>query len=114
MAIKVNCALRILAASAGLAASPVAAQPVTRQCEYKGEGKLGPLEVAFDEAAHWVRVTAPDGQVWHYQDGVTGRISPPTTTDDLGAVEQFVELRADRGEVGFRWPDDRLTGHLAS
>ena len=33
--------------------------------------------------------------------------------DDPGPVEQFVTLRAGRVEVGFRWPDDGSTGHLA-
>jgi hypothetical protein len=102
-----------LAALAALVTSSLAAQPVTRQCEYKGEGKLGPLVVAFDEEARSVRVTSRDGQVWRYQDGATGRISSPSATDDLGPVEQFVKLRAGRVEVGFRWPDDGMTGHLA-
>jgi hypothetical protein len=109
----VICSRLVLAALAGVAASPLAAQPVTRQCEYKGEGKLGPLLVAFDEAAHLVSVTGRDGQVWRYQDGVTGRLGPSPAADDIGPVEQFVKLRAGRVEVGFRWPDDGMTGHLA-
>ena len=103
-------------ACAGLAVlvtAPVAAQPITRECDYKGDGKLGPLIVAFDEAARSVSVTSRDGQVWRYRDGVTGRISPPSSADDLGPVEQFVKLRAGEVEVGFRWPDDGTTGHLA-
>jgi hypothetical protein len=102
----------ILAACAALVASPVAAESVTRQCEYKGEGNLGPLVVAYDESARLVRVTTSDGRIWRYQDGATGRLGPPAA-DDPGPVEQFVTLRAGRVEVGFRWPDDGSTGHLA-
>jgi hypothetical protein len=104
----------ILAASAALLASPVAASSVTRQCDYKGEGKLGPLVVAYDESARLVRVTTSDGRMWRYQDGATGRLGPAVSSaDDPGPVEQFVTLRAGRVEVGFRWPDDGTTGHLA-
>jgi hypothetical protein len=104
----------ILAAFAALIASPVAAGPVTRQCEYKGEGKLGPLVVDYDETARMVRVTTSDGRIWRYQDGATGRLGPAIpAADDPGPVEQFVTLRAGRVEVGFRWPDDGSTGHLA-
>jgi hypothetical protein len=103
-----------LAALAALVASPVAAQPVTRQCDYKGEGKLGPLLVAYDETARLVRVTTSDGRMWRYQDGATGRLGPVVASaDDPGPVEQFVTLKAGRVEVGFRWPDDGSTGHLA-
>jgi len=91
-----------------------AAGVVTRQCEYKGEGKLGPLTVAYDEAARLVKVTTSDGRIWRYQDGATGRLGPAlAAADDPGPVEQFVTLRAGRVEVGFRWPDDGTTGHLA-
>ena len=105
------------AALAGLIASSteaVAAGPVTRQCDYKGEGKLGPLVVAYDESARLVRVKTPDGRIWRYQDGATGRLGPSiAAADDPGPVEQFVIRRAGRVEVGFRWPDDGSTGHLA-
>ena len=96
-----------------LLATPVAAHPVTRSCDYSGMGKLGPLTVAFDAAARSVRVTTQDGRVYRYQDGVTGRIASASSDDDLGPVQQFVTLRPDRVEVGFRWPDDGSTGHLA-
>ena len=69
----------LLAAFAALIASALpalAAGPVTRQCDYKGEGKLGPLLVAYDESARLVRVTTPDGRIWRYQDGATGRLGP--------------------------------------
>jgi hypothetical protein len=113
MTAKANCWLAALAAHACVGTSPLAAAPVIRQCDYKGEGKLGPLIVAFDEAALSVSVTGRDGRVWRYRNGVTGRIGPPSAEDDLGPVEQFVKLRAGRVEVGFRWPDDGMTGHLA-
>jgi hypothetical protein len=88
--------------------------PVTRQCDYKGEGKLGPLVVAYDETARLVRVTTSDGRIWRYQDGATGRLGPiVAAADDPGPVEQFVTIKAGRVEVGFRWPDDGSTGHLA-
>ena len=109
-----NCSCLALAAiTAALLTSPLAAQPISRSCDYKGEGKLGPLQVAYDEASRSVTVTTHDGQIWRYRDGVTGRISPSTVKDDLGPVEQFVKLGPDRVEVGFRWPDDGSTGHLA-
>jgi hypothetical protein len=108
-----NGALLALAAVAAITATPLAAQPLSRSCDYKGEGKLGPLIVDFDEAARSVRVTTHDGEVWRYQDGVTGPISPPNVKDDLGPVEQFVRLSPHRVEVGFRWPDDGSTGHLS-
>jgi hypothetical protein len=98
------------------ASSAVAAPggPVTRQCEYKGEGKLGPLVVAYDETARLVRVTTSDGRIWRYQDGATGRLGPSiAAADDPGPVEQFVTNKGGRVEVGFRWPDDGSTGHLA-
>ena len=79
----------------------------------KGEGKLGPLTVVFDETALWVSVKSRDGQIWRYQDGVTGRIGASSGADDLGPVEQFVKLRAGKVEVGFKWLDDGSTGHLA-
>jgi hypothetical protein len=107
----------LLAAFAALIASPLhalAAGPVTRQCDYKGEGKLGPLLVVYDETARLVRVTTSDGRIWRYQDGATGRLGPTlAAADDPGPVEQFVTQRAGRVEVGFRWPDDGTTGHLA-
>ena len=102
-----------IAALVALATTPLAAQPITRQCEYKGEGKLGPLTVVFDEAALSVRVISRDGQSWRYQNGVTGPLSPQTAADDIGPVEQFVKLRAGQVEVGFKWLDDGSTGHLA-
>jgi hypothetical protein len=107
------CRVLALAALSCAAAAPLAAAPMTRQCEYKGEGKLGPLIVVFDETALSVSVTSRDGQVWRYQDGVTGRIGASTGADDLGPVEQFVKLRAGKVEVGFKWLDDGSTGHLA-
>jgi hypothetical protein len=107
----------ILVAFAALLASSavaVAGGPVTRQCEYKGEGNLGLLVVDYDESARLVRVTTSDGRIWRYQDGATGRLGPAiAAADDPGPVEQFVNVRAGRVEVGFRWPDDGSTGHLA-
>lgn len=94
-----------------LIAAPAAAQPLTRSCEYNGAGRLGPLTIAFDEAARLVRVTTKDGRIYRYQNGVTGPIG--ATDDDLGAVEQFVNLKPGRVEVGFRWLDDGSTGHMA-
>ena len=106
-----------LAAFAALIASAPpsqAAGPVTRQCDYKGAGKMGPLVVAYDESARLVRVSTPDGRVWRYQDGATGRLGPTISPDDdPGPVEQFVIERAGRVEVGFRWPDDGTMGHMA-
>ena len=93
-------------------ATPVAAEPLSRSCDYKGDGKLGPLRIDYDETARSVQVTTQDGRVYRYQDGVTGRIGP-AAVDDVGPVEQFVNLRPGRVEVGFRWLDDGSTGHLA-
>lgn len=109
-----NCTCLAVAAIAALVATPLAAQPITRTCAYKGQGKLGPLTIAFDEAAHSVRVTTQDGRTYHYQDGVTDEIGSPNE-DDLGPVEQFVKVlpNDDEVEVGFRWVDDGSTGHLA-
>ena len=106
----------ILAAFTALLASAATANAggsVTRQCDYRGEGKLGPLVVAYDAVAHRVRVTSGDGRLWLYEDGAIGRLGPAITADDPGAVQQFVVERAGRVEVGFRWPDDGSTGHLA-
>jgi hypothetical protein len=107
----------VLAVFAMLIASGATANAggtVTRQCDYRGEGKLGPLLVAYDEAAHRVRVTAADGRLWLYQDGAIGRLGPAiAAADDPGPVQQFVIERAGQVEVGFRWPDDGTTGHLA-
>jgi hypothetical protein len=108
-----NCSCLALAAIAALLTTPLAAQPVSRLCDYKGEGKFGPLQVAFDEASRSVTVTTHDGQIWQYQDGATGPINRSSAKDDLGPVEQFVKLGPDRVEVGFRWPDDGSTGHLS-
>jgi hypothetical protein len=58
-------------------------------------------------------VTSADGRLWLYQDGATGRLGPAIAADDPGPVQQFVIERAGRVEVGFRWPDDGSTGHLA-
>ena len=75
-----------------------AAGPVTRQCDYKGEGKLGPLTVAYDETARLVRVTTTDGRIWRYQDGATGRLGPTiAAADDPGPVEQFVTNKGRPG-----------------
>ena len=108
-----NCTRLALAALAALLTTPLAAQPITRSCDYKGDGKLGPLIIAFDEVARSVRVTTQDGRIYSYKDGVTGRISLPSSEDDLGPVEQFVKFLPDQVEVGFRWLDDGSTGHLA-
>jgi hypothetical protein len=85
---------------------------LTRSCDYKGDGKLGPLMIDYDETARSVQVTTQDGRVYRYTNGVTGRIGP-SAADDVGPVEQFVNLRPGRVEVGFRWLDDGSTGHLA-
>src|SRR6204780_4691350 len=107
-------ALVALAALIASKAPGWAAGPVTRQCDYRGEGKLGPLVVAYDASAHLVRVTAADGRLWLYQNGATGRLGPAiAAADDPGPVQQFVIERAGQVEVGFRWPDDGTTGHLA-
>jgi hypothetical protein len=108
-----NCTPLAIAALAAFLATPLAAQPISRNCAYKGDGKLGPLKIDFDEAARSVRVTTQDGRTYRYQDGVTGRISPASNQDDLGPVEQFVKFLPDEVEVGFRWIDDGSTGHLA-
>ncbi len=100
-------------ASFAVLASPAAAEAVSRSCDYKGDGKLGPLTIDFDATQRTVRVTTKDGHVYHYRDGVTGRISAAAEEDDMGPVEQFVTLKNDRVEVGFRWLDDGSTGHLA-
>src|SRR3974390_220984 len=92
---------------------PLAAQPITRSCDYKGDGKLGPLTIDFDAAALSVRVTTRDGKTYRYQDGVTGEIGPASNHDDIGPVEQFVKFLPEEVEVGFRWIDDGSTGHLA-
>ena len=102
-----------LAALCALLASPVAAATVTRSCDYKGDGKLGPLTIDFDEDRALVRVTTRDGREFRYQDRVTGPIAPVAEDDDVGPVEQFVTVRPGRVEVGFRWLDDGSTGHLA-
>lgn len=101
------------AALAALLTTPLPAQTLSRQCDYKGEGKLGPLQIDFDETSRSVTVKTHDGQVWKYRDGVTGRIAPPAARDDLGPVQQFVKVTPDRVEVGFRWPDDGTMGHMA-
>lgn len=108
-----NCNPLALAALAALLTTPLAAQPITRSCAYKGDGKLGPLTIDFDETARSVRVTTQDGRIYRYQDGVTGRLGPATNQDDLGPVEQFVKFLPEEVEVGFRWIDDGSTGHLA-
>jgi hypothetical protein len=108
-----NCTPLAIAAFAALLTTPLAAQTITRSCAYKGDGKLGPLTIAFDESARSVRVTTKDGRSYLYQDGVTGRISSSSSEDDLGPVEQFVKFLPDEVEVGFRWIDDGSTGHLA-
>jgi hypothetical protein len=98
-------------AFAVLLGAPLAAEPLSRSCDYKGEGKLGPLQVDFDAAARSVTVKTHDGQVWKYRDGVLGRIA--AVKDDPGPVQQFVKVWPDRVEVGFRWPDDNSMGHMA-
>jgi len=102
-----------LAVYVSLLATPLAAQTISRSCDYKGDGKLGPLKIEFDETIRSLTVTSRDGKVWKYRDGVTGRIAQSAVKDDVGPVEQFVKLTPDRVEVGFRWPDDGMTGHLA-
>jgi hypothetical protein len=107
-------ALTALTALTAFTTPVLAAGEVTRQCDYKGEGKLGPLIVAYDGGAHTVRVTSADGRLWLYQDGAIGRLGPAiAAADDPGPVQQFVIEREGRVEVGFRWPDDGTTGHLA-
>src|SRR5246127_3204305 len=97
--------LLLAAFTALIASAPPASAgpPVTRQCDYKGEGNLGPLLVAYDESARLVTVTTSDGRIWRYQDGATGRLGPTlAAADDPGPVEQFVTLRA--GRVGAAFP----------
>ena len=106
-------ALVLFAALIASATTASAAGPVTRQCDYQGEGKLGPLVVAYDASARQVKVTSADGRLWLYQNGAIGRLGPTITSDDPGPVQQFVIERAGRVEVGFRWPDDGTTGHMA-
>ena len=109
-----NCTPLALASLAALlTAAPLAAQPITRSCDYKGDGKLGPLTIDFDAAARSVQVTTHDGRTYRYQDGVTGEIGPASNHDDIGPVEQFVKFLPEEVEVGFRWIDDGSTGHLA-
>jgi hypothetical protein len=105
--------LVVFAALIASAVTAEAAGPVTRECDYRGEGKLGPLVVAYDASARQVKVTSADGRLWLYQNGATGRLGPVITADDPGPVQQFVIERAGQVEVGFRWPDDGTTGHMA-
>lgn len=99
--------------AAFLFTTPLLAHPLSRSCDYKGEGKLGPLLVDFDAASRSVTVKTHDGQIWRYRDGVLGRIAPNSVKDDPGPVQQFVKVWPDRVEVGFRWPDDNSMGHMA-
>ena len=92
-----NCIPLALAALAALLTTPLAAQPITRSCDYKGDGKLGPLTIAFDEAARSVRVTTHDGRIYRYQDGVTGRISPPSNRGRPRAGRAIRQIPAGRG-----------------
>ncbi len=105
--------LAVFAALLASATTANAAGTVTRQCDYQGEGKLGPLIVAYDASARQVKVTSADGRLWLYQNGAIGRLGPVITADDPGPVQQFVIERAGQVEVGFRWPDDGTTGHMA-
>jgi hypothetical protein len=106
-------AVAVFAALIASAATAKEGGPVTRECDYRGEGKLGPLVVAYDASARQVKVTSADGRLWLYQNGATGRLGPVITADDPGPVQQFVIERAGQVEVGFRWPDDGTTGHMA-
>ena len=111
---RVSLALVIFAALIASATAANAAGPVTRQCDYRGEGKLGPLIVAYDASARRVKLTSADGRLWLYQNGAIGRLGPAlAAADDPGPVQQFVIERAGQVEVGFRWPDDGTTGHMA-
>ena len=71
-----------------LLATSVVAEPLTRSCDYKGDGKLGPLTIDFDESARSVRVTTQDGRVYRYQNGVTGRISPASAGFSLCGIQE--------------------------
>ena len=106
-----NCSGLAAAFALFFVASPLAAAPVSGSCDYKGDGKLGPLQVDFDAGTRSVTVKTRDGQVWKYRDGVLGRIA--SVKDDPGPVQQFVKVWPDRVEVGFRWPDDNTMGHMA-
>ncbi len=113
MSSRMNRSALFVAFVALIAASPLAAHPLSRSCDYKGGGKLGPLQVDFDATSRSVKVRTHDGQIWEYRDGVLGRIAPNSVQDDPGPVQQFVKISPDRVEVGFRWPDDNSMGHMA-
>jgi len=111
---RVRLALAVFAALIASAATAKASGTVTRQCDYRGEGKLGPLVVAYDASQRLVKVTSADGRLGLYQNGAIGRLGPAlAAADDPGPVQQFVIERDGQVEVGFRWPDDGTTGHLA-
>ena len=99
----------LLAASLLLAA-PALAEPVTRNCDF---APLGRLSISVDEVARRVVVTTPSGLTATFRDGVLGRLYGPDEGPDFGEVMQFVTIKPDRVEVGFRWPRDGLLGNWA-
>jgi hypothetical protein len=102
---------------AGLALAwlgPAVAIPITRTCDYKGPGKLGPLTVTVDEASKRVVVKTALGATWTLQDGVTAQYrSAESPEDGYGVETQFVVFKPDRVEVGLRDPDDGSMVHMS-
>jgi hypothetical protein len=105
-----------LVIAAMLAASPVGASPVTRTCAYKGRLQIGALTVTLDESARTVKTEYGGGRVYVYRDGARALNCAPLAgeaTTDCGFADQFVTIRPDRVEVGFRWPEDKQIAHMA-
>ena len=93
---------------------PLAAAPLTRQCDYKGEGKLGPWSSPMTNLPAWSgspRPTAACGAIRTARSAASARQSPPPTIRARSSSSS--PLKAGKVEVGFRWPDDGTTGHLA-
>ena len=86
---------------------------MTSFCD-EDENRFGWISESPAWMARASHALAADGRVWLYQDGAIGRLGPAiAAADDPGPVQQFVIERAGQVEVGFRWPDDGTTGHMA-
>jgi hypothetical protein len=111
--------IRLAALLAALCLSNAAAVagPVTRTCEVKGWKRninADPVTLTVDESARTVVTTTRDGVTATFRDGMTAPVfKRKGEAEGFGNGTQFVTIKPDRIEVGYRSPDDETLSHFA-
>jgi hypothetical protein len=107
--------LTVLLATLWLASAAAVAAPVTRSCEVRGWKRdiyAPPVTLTVDEATRTVTTSLPNGWTATYHDGMTGWVLE-RYGEAIAEGAQFVIIKRDIIEVGWRSPEDETLAHFA-